>query len=277
MKKLILMTIMLCCFAFSVKAGLGNCVVYYAKFYLKSGAELNGCFEAFSLGNEYSLDNNGTNSFCSDKGVFEIFRRQQPDRHQGGKVPVYKQLYYVDFVKTGQSRKSFSDSRHFGFVLREDVFWLDSTDIVKMVFWSASYSERYWDTSRVLKGVQGMLDTIQQQKYWNTISTKRIFKGDSITRQDIYPIIGAFGGYALFNYNPKINTAELKRIVTQRLTEEEDETVKEFNRKNKLKEGQQLSPKQQQEYDKLQEQKMLETADWFWKRGVVIIRTNETC
>lgn len=273
MKKLLLLTILFSLFSSQLKADFGSCVVYHAKFYLKNGTNFNACFEEW--GYDTYLDDNGSNQFCSDKGVFELFKKQQHE-YKNGKVPVYKNLYYVQprFL-----RKQAADQiPSYGFVTEEDLVLLDSNAISKMIFWKAEYSKRYWYTSEIIVGTLGMLDTLQNQQYWNSlVFATQDWESDTIVYQDYGFIDGPYGGFALYNYNAQINVAELKRLINLKFTVHADTFLQEFKRKYKIKETDEWTSTIQEKYEKFVSTKIKALKTWFWKRGVLVVEVNGTC
>ncbi len=273
MKKLLLLTVLFSLISATVKADYGNCVVYHAKFYLKNGDIFNGCFEFISDIEEANLDKNNSNRFCNDKGVFDLFKKKQQGN---GKVEVYKTLHYVHPRPLHKRKDEYPAD--YGLVLEKDKVLLDSSSISKLIFWSAEYSKRYWYTSEVIVGTVGMLDTIRQQKYWNYLlfSTDN-WEADSFAFQEYGFFDGAYGGFALYNYNPKINIPELKRLVSLKFPINYEADLQEFKRKNKVKEGQEWTPKLQRLHEEAVARKLRSVKEWFWKKGILMVAVNGTC
>ena len=273
MKKLLLLTVLFSLISATAKADLGSCVVYHAKFYLKNGDVFNGCFEFGSYGEEANLDKNNSNRFCNDKGVFDLFKKKQ---RENGKVEVYKTLHYVHPRPLHKRKDEYPPD--YGFVLEKDKVLLDSNSISKLIFWSAEYSKRYWYTSEVIVGTVGMLDTIRQQRCWNQVifSTEN-WETDTITFQGDGIMDGPFGGFALYNYNPQINVAELKRLVSLKFPINYEADLQEFKRKNKVKEGQEWTPKLQRLHEEAVARKLRSVKEWFWKKGILMVAVNGTC
>lgn len=272
MKKVLLLILLFPLFYSNLKADLGSCVVYHAKFYLKNGTVFNGCFEFSGYFEEASLDEKNTNRFCNDKGVFELLKKKQ--REYYGLVVVYKNLYYVEPLP--MRKRQDEEPPQYGFVTPSDIVLLDSSDIVQMIFWSAEYSKRYWLTSEIITGTTEMLDTLRHKKYWNSlVFTTEGWESDTISFQEY--IDGPYGGYALYNYNPQINVAELKRLVHLKFPVNYEAITREFNRKHKIKEGQEWTPKQRVLHEEAINRKMQSIKEWFWKKGIVLVAVNGTC
>lgn len=273
MKKLLLLTILFPLFSSQLKADFGSCVVYYAKFYLKDGTVFNACFEEW--GYDTYLDNNNFNHYCSDKGVFEVFKKQQ-QVYSNGKVPVYKNLHYVQprFLR----KQAAENIPSYGFVTEKDLVYLDSGAISRMIFWKAERSKRYWLTSEIIVGTLGMLDTLQNQRYWNSlVFATQDWESDTIVYQDLGIVDGPYPGFALYNYNAQINVAELKRLIHLKFTLHDDVILQEFKRKYKIKEQEEWTSTIQMKYEKFVSSKIKALKTWFWKRGVLVVEVNGTC
>lgn len=273
MKKWLLLTVLFTLISFTLKADLGSCVVYHAKFYLKNGAVFNGCFEFSGYFEEASLDENNTNRYCNDKGIFSLFKKKQ---RENGKVEVYKTLHYVHPRPLHKRRDEVLPD--YGFVLEKDKVVLDSSSISKMIFWSAEYSKRYWLTSEIIVGSVGMLDTIRQQRCWNRLvfSTEN-WETDSFDFQEHGYIDGPYGGFALYNYNPQINVAEMKRLVSLKFSINYEAVSQGFKRKHKIKDGQEWPPELQRLHEEEVARKLRSVKKWFWKKGILMVAINGTC
>lgn len=261
MKKLLLLTVLFSLISATVKADFGNCVVYHAKFYLKNGDVFNGCFEYSSYFEEAGLDNNNSNRFCNDKGVFDLFKKKQ---RGNSKVEVYKTLYYVQLRPRKQTDKWLPS---YGFVFPMDMMHLDSSEISTLRFQSAEHSKREWIASKVIVGTSSVLDSIRQKRYWNSLSFCTSDEESDTIRLDY---IGHHGGYILYNYNPKINVAELKRLVYLRFSPQNAAFLQKFRKKHRLKKGQEWTPKLLQLYQEA-------ISQWFWERGILIVEFQATC
>lgn len=272
MKKLLLLTILCSLISSTLKADLGSCVVYHAKFYLKNGTVFNGCFEFSSYFEEASLDENNSNRFCNDKGVFDLFKKKQ---RESGKVEVYKKLHYVHPRPLHKRQGEYPPN--YGFVLEKDKVLLDSSSISKLVFGRAEYSKRDWYTSKVIVGTVGMLDTIRQQRCWNQMIFSPDSELDIIIFQKYGFINGPYGGFALYNYNPQINVAELKRLILLKFPTNYEAVSQEFRRKHKVKEGEEWTPRLQRLHEEAVARKLRSVKEWFWKKGVLLVTVNGTC
>lgn len=273
MKKLLLLALLLPLFAPSLKADLGSCVVYHAKFYLKNGLIFNGCFEVSGYGIDAYLDENGSNGFCNDKGVFYQLKKKQ---REFGRVPVFKNLHYVQ--PRPMRKGSEAELPTYGFVTPEDWVYVDSNDVSKMIFWSVEYSKRYWLTSDIISGSNGLMDTINHQRYWNHLffTSDDSEKGKIVYNNFDY-IDGPYSGFALYNYNAQINLAELKRLVNLKFPVNTEDIIQNFKRKHKIKDGQAWTPKQQQLYEDILNQKAQSLRAWFWKKGILMVAVYGTC
>ena len=275
MKKLLLLTLLIAVFAFKLKADLGSCAVYHAKFYLKNGDVFNGCFEISSYNNEAYLDENKTNEFCNDKGVFALLKQKQ---REYGRVAIYKNLQYVR--PRPLYKRSDTVLPTYGFVIPEEWRYVDSNEVSKMIFWSVEYSKRYWLTSETISGTPGLLDTINHFRYWNHLffATSN-WEKDTVVFQDRDFIDGALQGFALYNYNPQINIAELKRLVSLKfpVKPQYEETLQNFKRKHKIKDDQEWTKRQRQLFEDLLNQKRESLRAWFWKKGILMVAVHGTC
>lgn len=282
----LIFSILLTAFSFSIaKADLGNALVYYAKFYLKDGSSFKGCFEVYSYDSDAYLDKNGTNEYCSDEGVFTLLKRIQNQgahlRDDGGiqtetnynKVPIYKTINYI-------SPRSIKKSENlwemvYGFVDLDDIVFLDTADIDKVIFWDAKPSERLWLTSEMVIGTKGMIDTVLHQQYWNSIVVDfEASSEDSLA----FGKYGAMWGYRLINYNPNNNIEELKRLANIKFRLIMDDRFWDNFRKEKNLTGTDSMSPEQERYDFEAKQQYFQSIRlWFWKKGIVMIRVNGTC
>lgn len=267
----------------TIKADLGSCVYYQAKFYLKDGTTFNGGFEFAGYAGPSYLGQENTNEFCNDEGIFRLFKdmqRQYGQRYfeeadaNSGKFPIYKNFDYVTPIKRGKSNRYYNPT--YGFIIKGDIVYLDSTEIEKMVFWDANYTKREWLTSEIIVGSQGMLDTIKNEKYWNSIVLDlENSKPDSLA----FSSWDSMWGYELINYNPKNNEQELRRLAKLKLSFLADSRkfYDSFKAKNGLAKSEMMSDSLRRKADKALADKLQNVKDWLWKRGVVIIRINGTC
>jgi len=273
---------------FTLKADLGSCVYYQAKFYLKDGTSFNGGFEVVGYDGPSYLGQENTNEFCNDAGVFKLFKRMQweygrwqiEDEETGekdanfGKFQVYKNLDYVTPIKRGKSNRYYKPT--YGFIKKGDIVYLDSTEIEKMVFWDATYTQREWLTAEIIVGSQGMLDTIKKEKYWNSIVLDlENSKSDFLA----YSLYESMWGYELINYNSKNNEEELKRLAKLKLSFLADTRrfYDAFKKKNGIDKHEIMSNRLRRKAEEALGNKLQNARDWLWKRGVVIIRINGTC
>lgn len=273
MKKWLLLTLLVTLFSVTLKADLGSCVVYHAKFYLKNGAVFNGCFEFTGYFEGTYLNEQNTNRFCNDKGVFELFKKQQIET---GKVKVYKTLHYLHPRPLRKRRGEALPN--YGFVLQEDKVTLDSSSILKLKFRRAEYSKREWLMSEIIVGTAGMLDTIRHHRYWNRViaSTENWETEGFMFKQHQY-IDGPYGGFALYNYNPQVNIAEMKRLVRLKLPLDQAALTEKFKRKHRLKDDQFWTREMQLLYNEEFAQKMQDIKRWFWAKGILMVTIQGTC
>lgn len=276
MKKALFLFLLVAFQTRELKADLGSCVVYHAKFYLKNGAIFNACFEYSGYERGASLDDKGCNEFCSDAGVFRLFRQKQREDYYNNEVRVYKNLHYIS--PRALRKKANNELPVYGFVLTEDMVLLDSGEIQKMVFWKAEYTKRYWLTSEIIIGTNGMLDTLSNEKYWNSVvfSTDS-WESDTGKIQYFEYIDGPMGGYALYNFNPNINIAELKRLIGSKFPIDYQTFWKEFRRKHKVSPDVSLPPRLERLGNEILEERLQKIKKWFWEKKIVLIAVNGTC
>jgi len=273
MKKWLLLIALFPLFCLPLKADLGSCVVYHAKFYLKDGRIFNACFEVAGYFEGTRLDENNTNPFCNNAGVFRLFKKEQ---RENGQVPVYKSLRTVRPRPLRRAKDDYQPN--YGFVLRSERLLLDSNSIVKLVFRRAEGSKRDWYTSRVLLGTSGIFDTIQQQRYWNRlVFAIRTDRPDNLDIEEHNLISGPYDGFALYNYNPRINVAELKRLARLKFPLDEKALRQAFVQKYKLRDDQAWPPELIHLYDKTLAQKAQSIGEWLWKKGILLVVINGTC
>lgn len=285
MKNLLLFVLAFLLSSTSIRADLGSCLVYEVKFYLKDGRVFNACFEVGGDSPGCFLDETGSNEFCNDAGVFELFKKIQKRRrsnyqHKGGvqkiedygKVMVYKKLHYVS--PKGMEKYKTKNLWRYGFVLASDLVYLDSTDIEKTIFWQAKYSARNWLTSEIVIGSPGMLDSIQNLQYWNklgvslyTMASDSLFFSDDVE-----------WGYRMINYSSKNNVAELKRLARLKFSVGEEEIIRErIKRANGFSPNDIVPKKLNRQILNQIELEYQKKKNWFWKRGVMIVKVNGTC
>lgn len=271
-------TLLFSLFFFKVKADLGSCVVYHAKFYLKNGEVFNACFEVFGYGEEAALNQNGTNPYCNDKGVFHLLKTKQRmhsdtkfstyQKHTDkGKIAVFKKFYYVQPRPIQKIPSEYLPK--YGLVTPSDIIFIDSNEISKLIFWDAEYTKREWLTSEIIVGTQGMADSINQQKYWNALETPP----DGLAGNYNY----YEGGYEFYNYNPQINMAEMKRLIRLKFSETQETALQNFKRVHHISEMQELPLKLQQLFEKEYIQKEEARKRWFWRKGILMVEVNGTC
>lgn len=271
----------------SLCADGGSCLFYQAKFYLKNGTIIKGGFEVFgeSTQDYCMLNDNGNNPYCSDEGILKLVKKLQREgfhpwpgdggiqkKSDYGKLPVYKNMYYL----SPRSLKKRSNDNHewYGFLTENDIVFVDSSEIKKVVFWSAEYSERYWLTSGIVVGTTGMIDTVRNKAYWNSI----VVSMDNYTSDSLEIYEEPMAGYRLINYNPGVNIEGLKQYARLKFHPRmEEKYSEEFMRKHRTP----TDEKQSRELDRLREEmferKIQLIRLWFWKKGIVMIRINGTC
>lgn len=284
MKNLLLLSFFLPLFPSQLKADMGSCVVYYAQFYLKNGTDFEGCFEIAGYGEGTGLNDQGYNQYCSHKGVFDLLKIRQQELNEfygisaveqdgNAGIAIYKRLEYVN--PRARNQKPDTDSPNLGFVVSTDIVYLHPGDISKIIFKHAENSKREWVTSELIIGPPGMLDTIRHKKYWNSLyadlKSGESFVVDFETDENV-PV-----GYALYNYNPNINVAELKRLVLLKFPGELGAFHDTFIKKNHLEKVFSWPPRLRWEYDEGIEQRMRALKQWFWEKGIVILSVNGTC
>lgn len=275
MKKSMFLFLLAAFLARELKADLGSCVVYHARFYLKNGMIFNACFEYSGYANGAMLDDKGSNEFCSDAGVFRLFKIKQREDHYNNKSTVYKNLHYVS--PRALRKNANSELPVYGFVLTEDVVLLDSGEIRKMVFWKAGYTKRDWLTSEIITGTQGMLDTLSNEKYRNKIVFQNEEESDSTRIRYVEYIDGPYSGFALYNYNAQINAAELKRLVERWFPIQYHAFWKDFAKKHKANGDIPLPSGLFRLGTEILEKRMQKARRWFWEKKIVLIAVNGTC
>jgi hypothetical protein len=269
MKKWFFSAMLLALFFQYAKADLGSCVVYYAKFHLKNGIFFNGCFEYPGYDEAARLDSNNRNTFCHDKGVFQVFKTLAKNE---GAVTVYKNLHYV---QVRPMRKKQEEMALFGFVESGDVMYIDSAQVSKIFFLKAEYSKRWWLTAELIIGSKGMLDTLKNQRYRNHLlfSNEGLSPQADTIREDAW-IDGPYTGYILYNYNAKINKAELKRLILSKVPQENiyDRFNQYWNKKENMGNQSRIV-----DFQRFADREGIKLRKWFWKRGILVVRINGTC
>jgi len=249
-------------FTSSLKADLGSCVYYQAKFYLKDGTTFNGGFEVVGYDGPSYLGEENTNEFCNDEGIFKLFKRMQRQYGQRyfdeeyidyGKFSVFKNLNYVTPLNRGKSNKYYNPT--YGFITKGDIVYLDSTEIEKMVFWDATYTKRAWLTSEIIVGSEGKPDSL------------------SFSREE------TMWGYEIINYNSRNNEEELKRLANLKLSflVDTQRFYESFKKKNGIAKNEIMNNHLRRKAEEALAKKIQNARDWLWKRGILIIQINGTC
>lgn len=282
MKKVFLFYLVFLFWSPFLKADYGNMIVYYAQFHLKDGNTLTGLFEYYD---EFmKIDENGSNEYCNDEGIFRLFKQHQKRRASRvvtpytlsetdfGKAIVYQKMNVI--IPKGNIRETdiygnFQDGGY-GFVEEGDIFFIDSTEVEQMTFLKAEYSRRAWYTSEIAIVPFDTKEVMQNQKYWNQITVRT----DSGIKDSLrFSKYTDTWGYHLINYNPQNNIAELKRLANLKL--------KFLTRPNPyweaLKEEENITPEMELMAREKFERDIQVVKDWFWERGIVMVRVNGTC
>lgn len=254
-----------------VKADLGSCAIYHAKFYLKDGSIFNGCFQLMGYENEAYLDKNGRNSFCNDDGVLRAFKLTQ--KKLSNKVPVYKRLYTFHPKSIFKSNNLF-DLPSYGFAIKDDTRKIDSSEISNIIFWKAEECKNDWLTSELVLGNQEMIDTLQNKKYWNDIY---LDLGGELSDTLVFDSLGTMGGYHLINYSPRNNVEEIKRLAHLKLKFLAGDTYTAFKKRKNIPDNEDLSKELKQLYYDELYKKIYEAKKWLWQKGILMIRVNGTC
>ncbi|MEI6410970.1 MAG: hypothetical protein WCR52_16405 [Bacteroidota bacterium] len=276
MKNLLLLSFLLPLFPTQLKASMGNVVVYYAHFSLKNGTEFDGCLEVFGDGEEAAIDYKGYNRYCSNKGIFDLikFLQQQlnieygisaVDKEGNASVTIYKQLEYVTLHAIDSKLDDPIPS--WGFVVSSDVVHVHPRDISKIIFKHAENSKRAWESCELMIGSSGMLDTIRQKKFWNSLS---VYLNSAESFVVSFEDTEELPGYNLYNYNPNINVAELKRLVLLKFPGKLGNYHDAFIKKNHLEKVSSWPPRLRWEYDEGLQQRMRAIKQWFWRKGIII-------
>lgn len=267
-----------------VKGDLGSCVVYSAKFYLKDGTIFKGHFECMGDGVEASIGN----EYCNDEGLLKLIKKVhrqawyrgvtggQMKKEDWNKFVVYKE-YQTLSAQPLKTNRDYPEI--FGFVNMEDIVFVDTAAIERVVFWDVQYTERAWLTSEIIVGNKQMEEVLAQQKYWNDITID--FDGGNDTLVIYENATEAMWGYRMINYSEKNNVAELKRLAKLKMRRMNDPQVSDkiamrfgLNRfiedpieRNYLQRLADEAIKRHQQSIK----------QWFWEKGILIIEINGTC
>lgn len=152
-----------------------------------------------------------------------------------------------------------------GFVRQEDVVIFPFEELEKVVFISAEPTKRQWLGSEIIVTTQGMIDTLQSEKYWN----EHFVAANEEVFQD---------GFLLINYSDRINTEELERLseLKKHLMD-----YRLFWEKYEKQLG--VWPQCSMSDDdtrlgmELMEKQIQELREWFRKRGVLLVEMYFTC
>jgi hypothetical protein len=87
-----------------------------------------------------------------------------------------------------------------------------------------------------------------------------------------------FPEFVLYNYNPHINREELKRLIKLKIPVNFYEALaQELMRKNNMKGGPEERQIFRQLYAEASTRRLKKIQDWFWEKGILLIRINGTC
>ncbi len=288
MKKLFVNISVFVLFCNPLFADLGSSVVYHGKFHLKNGQSFNGFFEYSGYEEGTYLDDDGSNKFCSSKGMFQLFKIAQNRMNNGRnlmtsnseiqKVLVFKGLHYI--VTKPLKDNGRHDEVIYGVTAKDGFLFLDSTQVKSIKFKYAERNKRHWLTTRIEIVSATFMDTLLHKRYWNhliAIPFDDEMRCDSILYQEGEIINDGPGeGYILYNYNSNINNAELKRLAKAKLS---------ICRNNKMLKNYLVKHpvwKDDETYHWLKMQIFLgkeirKTLDWFQSKGIMVFRINGTC
>lgn len=290
MKNLVAVFVLVIFWPVLLKADLGSCVVYQAKFYLKNGNTFNACFESRGYDKGSYLNDHHTNEFCNDEGVFQLLKYLQKNKRYSYSKDAfvqqkadYKKMVVFKKLETLVPQKRTKDAHYlhwqYGFVAKEDIIFVDSTEIEKMVFWSATYAKRRWLESEILVCSKELINTITEQKYWNEIYVT-VNQKDTLNFSKS-PNSMLMEGYHLINYSPNNNVQELQRLARLKLSFLTNEKQRQFWEKFRKKYGSPIDrimkKKLERKGHEMIERKVQNAKEWLWKRGIVAIRVNGTC
>ncbi len=191
--------------ASSIYADAGGCSIYYAKFYLKDGSIFNGCFysQGYAASAYESEEYSGKSNFSSDAGVLDAFKDVQKWSRLDF-VSVYKEIFYVQ--PKLKFRKDMEEEHPiYAITISEDTKYIKTKNIQQLIFWkveSCKKEEESWVTT----GQNGMIDTLDNETYWNELFFAPFYLPDSLGTH------GFCEGFLLLNYSERNNIDELKRI-----------------------------------------------------------------
>lgn len=235
MKIISLFVCLACCL--NLMADAGSSVVYKARFFLKNGERQVGYFEISGYEGGTGFDEGTkTNSFCNDNGVYELVKSSVKSPKVDS-FTIYKKIHYPKYFKgTGIWTQT---NYQYGAVAYEDVVIIAFRDIKFAVFISAKDNPRQWLMSELLITSNEIIDKLN--------NTKPLTLWEEAEDQS---------SYVFYNFNPKINKAEIKRLYRLK--------------KNQLwhREG----------FEGLYFTQNIEMAKkWFWGKGIVILKVWGTC
>jgi len=271
-----------------LKADYGPCVLYQAKFYLKDGTNFNGCFEVYGHEGEAYLDSEGKNEFCNDKGMIKLFKNLQSNQYYTalndggiqneadfGKVAIFKQIHYLNLKKRFENPHY--ELPYYGFIPKEEIVFLDSSEIEKIVFWDAQYSKRAWVGADFITCEKSSVETIKEEKYWNSITVGLDFiEEDSLIFGETD--LGSMSGFQLFNYNEKINEAELIRLSKLKFSKlNHTQFWDDFYEENPLGQNSKTNQNINRLGQELYEKEVQKLVDWFWERKVLMVSVWQGC
>ncbi len=288
MNKLFVLLIFVFSYSQTLKADLGSCLVYEAKFYLKDGSFFNGHIEVAGYGEMSYLDENGSNKYCSDTGMMALIKDLQGNQNillsrDGGsqniqdfdKLTVYKGIEEISPNPLKLNRRPYWSRNTLGFIDKDDIIFLDSTEVDKIIFWNARYAKRNWIYYELIPAPKSMVETVRTQQYWNNLSIAK----NPDTHILEYSEEFLEWGIEMINYNPKVNTIELKRLanlklkalfdwdkIESKLAKQYDVDSKEYpnNGRSRL-----LSEYREKHFQEIRE--------WFWEKKILIVQVWGSC
>ena len=272
----------------TAKADFGNCVIYEGKFYMKNGQVFKGCLTYIGEGEDSILGEDGLNEYCSDKGMLELLKKIQSEGNfwnwedggmQGpddyGKVAIYKEIKDFSLKAMQNVQQTQTAEAVYGFVDEDEILFVDSSDVERIVFQEAYYSDRWWLTTELVVGQSEMMKTIQDQQYWNRLTVDLETGDDTLGFSNEWPI----WGIEMINYNAKVNVAELKRLAQLKFEHLTDWKQMEAHVIEKY--GIDNSGEDQYSINRCveegRERYFQELREWFWERGILIIQVWGNC
>jgi hypothetical protein len=230
-------------FSLNLFADAGWVTAYKTRIFINTGERVIGWFEESAYFEIPEFQNNNG----KDGAIYQMLKNQSK-RFKKDSIIFYKKIQYPKYLTID------SEPKQLGAVDENDVFKIAFKDIKFTVFLKSEIAKRNWPlVDQLLITSKGMIDTLNTK--WFT-----------------FVKIGVdLNGYLFYNYNAKINEAEIKRLF-----ELKKNYFNKIERKKITKE-QAKKEKSQGSYKFLFFKHENEIMSWFREKGIIMVYFHGTC